>query len=48
MILGKKWLEDEDAVIHAKEQRLDINKGNKVICSAKRWRQELRSIVRPR
>ena len=26
MILGKKWLEDQDAVIHAKEQRLDLRK----------------------
>ena len=26
LILGKKWLEDQDAVLHAKEQRLELRK----------------------
>lgn len=26
LILGKKWLEDQDAVIHAGEQQLELRK----------------------
>lgn len=48
MILGKKWLEEQDAVIHAKEQRLNLQKSGKSIFSVKRWRNELRNIARPR
>lgn len=48
MILGKKWLEDQDAVIHAREQFLHLRKINRKIYSVKRWRQELRNIARPK
>ena len=48
MILGKKWLEEEDAVIHSKEQRLELKRKNWSIYSFGRWRQELRSVERPR
>lgn len=48
IILGKKWLEDQDAVIHAKEQRLDLRKAGGKIFSVKRWRNELRNVARPR
>ena len=48
MILGKKWLEEQDAIIHAKEQRLELRKGNKIIYSVKRWRQKLRNVAQPR
>ena len=48
MILGKKWLEDQDAVIPAKEQRLDLRKSGGRIFGVKRWRQELRNVARPR
>ncbi|KAI0998518.1 hypothetical protein K3495_g9677 [Podosphaera aphanis] len=48
IILGKKWLEDQDAIIHSKEQRLNLQKNGFVIYSVKRWRQELRNVVRPR
>lgn len=48
LILGKKWLEDEDAIIHAREQRLDLRKRGGSIYSIKRWRQELRNVARPR
>lgn len=48
LILGKKWLEDQDAVIHAKEQCLDLHKQGGQIFSVKRWRQNLREVARPR
>ncbi|KAI0990812.1 hypothetical protein K3495_g17375 [Podosphaera aphanis] len=48
MILGKKWLEDQDAVIHAKEQRLDLRKSGGTVYGVKRWRQVLSSVARPR
>ena len=48
MIIGKKWLEDQDAVIHAREQFLHLRKINRRIFSLKRWRQELRNIARPK
>ena len=48
IILGKKWLEDQDAIIHSKEQRLDFQKSGHIIYSVKRWRQELRKISRPK
>ena len=38
MILGKKWLEDQDAVIHSREQSLHLRKSGHTIYSAKRWR----------
>ena len=48
MILGKKWLEDQDAIIHSKEQKLELRKGGRFIYSAKVWRQKLRNVARPR
>ncbi|KAI0996128.1 hypothetical protein K3495_g12053 [Podosphaera aphanis] len=48
MILGKRWLEDQDAVIHAKEQRLNLRKNGGSIYSVKRWRNQLSNIARPR
>ena len=48
MILGKKWLEDQDAIIHAKEQLLELRKSGGSISSVKRWRQDLRNVARPR
>lgn len=48
MILGKKWLEDQDAVIHSKEQRLELRKSGVSVFSVKRWRRELRNVARPR
>ena len=48
LILGKKWLEDQDAVIHAKEHRLELRKNGASIHSAKRWREVFRNVPRPR
>lgn len=48
MILGKKWLEDQDAVIHARKQLLELRKGNQIIFSVRKWRQQLRTVPRPR
>ncbi len=48
MILGKKWLEDQDAVIHAKEQRLELRKSGGSVYSVQKWRQVLRNVARPR
>lgn len=48
LILGKKWLEDQNAVLHAKEQRLDLKKCGGSVHSVKRWRQELRNVPRPK
>lgn len=48
LILGKKWLEDQDAVIHSKEQRLELRRFGGSVCSVERWRQNLRSVARPR
>lgn len=48
MILGKKWLEDRDAIIYSKEQKLELRKDGISICSVQRWRQNLRSVTRPR
>lgn len=48
LILGKKWLEDEDAIIHAREQRLDLRKRGGSVYSIKRWRKELRNVARPK
>lgn len=47
LILGKKWLEDQDAIIHSKEQRLELRKSGGSVRSVKRWRQDLRNIPRP-
>lgn len=35
LILGKKWLEDQDAIIHSKDQRLELRKSGGNIYSAK-------------
>lgn len=48
LILGKKWLEDQDAIIHSKEQKLELRKGGKFIYSAKVWRQKLRKVANPK
>ena len=48
LILGKKWLEDQDAVVHSKEQRLELRKCGGSICSVDRWRQDLRNVARPK
>lgn len=48
LILGKRWLEDHDAIIHSKEQRLEIRKFESSIPSVSRWRNDLRSVPRPR
>ncbi|KAI0991762.1 hypothetical protein K3495_g16425, partial [Podosphaera aphanis] len=48
MILGKKWLEDQDAIIHAKDQRLDLRKSGGMIYGVKKWRQKLGNVPRPR
>lgn len=48
LILGKKWLEDQDAVIHSKDQKLELRKGGKLIYSAKIWRKKLRNVAKPR
>lgn len=48
MILGKKWLEDQDAVIHSKDQKLELKKHKIAIFSVRRWRQDLRKVARPK
>lgn len=48
MILGKKWLEDQDAVIHSKSQRLELKKSGGNIFSVKKWRHNLRKVPRPK
>lgn len=48
MILGKKWLEDQDAVIHASEKFFHLRKINCRIYSVKRWHQESRNVARPK
>lgn len=48
LILGKKWLEDQDAVIHAKKNFLELRKNGGLVYGVKRWRQKLRSVARPR
>lgn len=48
LIIGKKWLEDQDAIIHSKAQRLDLRKIGHSISSVKRWRSDFRHISRPR
>lgn len=47
-ILGKKWLEDQDAIIHSKGQKLELRKHNMTICIVRRWRQDLRNVTRSR
>ena len=48
LILGKKWLEDQDGVIHSKDQLLELRKGGISIHSAKVWRQKLRKTANPK
>lgn len=48
MILGKKWLEIQDAVIHSKEQRLELRKGNGSIYSVRKWKERFKDIPYPR
>ncbi|KAI1003070.1 hypothetical protein K3495_g5134 [Podosphaera aphanis] len=48
MILGKKWLEDQDAVVHSREQRLELRKGGISVYSARKWRQGFRAIPCPK
>lgn len=48
IILGKKWLEDQDAVIHSREQRLELRKQNGSVYSAKQWRENFRNVANPK
>ncbi|KAI0991588.1 hypothetical protein K3495_g16599, partial [Podosphaera aphanis] len=48
MILGKKWLEDQDAVIHLKEQRLELRKSGGNIFSVERWQQRFKEVEVPK
>lgn len=48
MIIGKKWLEEHDAVVHSKEQRLELRNFEGSINSVKRWREGFRNVARPR
>ncbi|KAI0993862.1 hypothetical protein K3495_g14322, partial [Podosphaera aphanis] len=48
LILGKKWLEDQDAIIHSMEQRLELRKSGGSIFSVQKWRRNLGKIARPR
>ena len=48
LIIGKKWLEDQDAIIHSKEQRLDLRKIGHSVSSVQRWRSDFRHISRRR
>ena len=48
LILGKKWLEDQDGVIHSKDQLLELRKGGILIHSARIWRQKLRKTANPK
>ena len=48
IILGKNWLEDQDAVVHSKDQRLELRKQKFSINSVRRWRQNLRNVARPK
>lgn len=48
MILGKKWLEDQDAVIHSKEQRLELRKFGTSVYSVKCWRQKFTGVKDPK
>ncbi|KAI0992462.1 hypothetical protein K3495_g15723, partial [Podosphaera aphanis] len=48
MILGKKWLEDQDAVIHARDQRLELRKQGISIKSVRSWCKNLASVAKPK
>ena len=48
LILGKKWLEDQDAVIHSKEQRLELRRYGGSVCSFEQWQHNLNDVARPR
>ncbi|KAI0994459.1 hypothetical protein K3495_g13722 [Podosphaera aphanis] len=48
LILGKKWLGDQDAVIYSIEQKLELRKSGGCIFSSRKWRQNLGNIARPR
>lgn len=48
MILGKRWLEDQDAIIHSKEQRLELKRSGGSIYSINLWRHKLRNVARPK
>ena len=48
LILGKKWLEDQDAVIHSKEQRLELRRYGGSVCSVERWQHNFKDVARPR
>ncbi|KAI1004094.1 hypothetical protein K3495_g4113 [Podosphaera aphanis] len=47
MILGKKRLEIQDAVIHSKEQRLKLRKGGGSVYSVKKWREGFGDVPHP-
>ena len=48
MVLGKKWFEDEDAVVHSREQRFMLRKQERCLYSVRRWRQSLEVIQEPK
>ncbi|KAI0991725.1 hypothetical protein K3495_g16462, partial [Podosphaera aphanis] len=48
IILGKKWLEENDAIIHSKDQRLELRKFGATISSTRRWRDDLKNVTQPR
>ncbi|KAI1003072.1 hypothetical protein K3495_g5130 [Podosphaera aphanis] len=48
LILGKRWLEDQDAVILAKDQCLQLRKLGESIQSSIRWQRGMRHVQRPK
>lgn len=47
MIVGKNWLEDQDALIYAKDQQLETMMYGAWISSVNRWESDLSSVVKP-
>ncbi|KAI0992534.1 hypothetical protein K3495_g15651, partial [Podosphaera aphanis] len=47
IILGKKWLEIQDAVIHAREGMLHLRKLGGYVYSVERWKKDLKRIPEP-
>lgn len=48
LMLGKKWMEDEDVIIHAKEDALEFRSTGQKVFNIRRWRKELSHGGRPR
>lgn len=48
LILGKKWIEDQDVIIHSKDQKIRLRKLGIYVQSARRWGENFKGGSKPK